>query len=170
MVAVPVEAQINPKENESSLRILSSVLTQFTFPLPLRIALRQVCIFGSKSHSRILHCFSFILKIKPQDDHCRADNKIARAELPTCHCYSLQERHQYIFRIFIQILSQILFWDSVFTHQLFFHFNLVLLGLKAPLKVFCRPERRKWCYFISQILSFAQPILCQLVCTTRMYT
>lgn len=70
-------------------------------------------------------------------------NKLARAEISTCHCYSLLERHQYILRIFIQVLSQILFCDSVFTHQLFFHFNLVLLGFKAPLKVFCRPERRK---------------------------
>lgn len=71
-------------------------------------------------------------------------NEFARAELSTCQCYSLLlEKHQFIFWICIQFLLQILFYDSVFTYQLFFHFSLVLLGFKMPLKVFCRPEGRK---------------------------
>lgn len=83
-------------------------------------------------------------------------NRPARAELSVCQCYSLLERHQFISGIFIQFLLQILFYASVLTYQLFFHFNLVLLGFKTPLKIFCRPERRKRCshtifYFTASI-------------------
>lgn len=53
-----------PEQMSFHLESSPSVLTQLTLPLPLKNAVRQVYIFGGKSHSRILHCYSFVRENK----------------------------------------------------------------------------------------------------------
>lgn len=53
-----------PEQMSFHLESSPSALTQFTLSVPLKNAVRQVPIFGGKSHSTILHCYSFVWENK----------------------------------------------------------------------------------------------------------
>lgn len=165
MVAVPMDVQRNPRANEFSFRILPFSAHSIHSPCSTEERSKGKCMFLEERVTVEFYIVTVLYEeIKPQMNIAEQIRKFATAKPSTWQCYSLLFKiHQFIYGFSFSFFYRFFFSGSAFTYHLFFHFNLVLLGFKPPLKKFCSPERRKWCtytmFYFTNSATFSQIIL-----------